>query len=117
MEMRVPPPDLDTVIAQRLNLHELGDQLQELCRRCRVKRLDLFGSAVTGRFESGRSDLDVLVEFEAMAPADYAKAYFDLREGLIGLFDRPIDLLTPAGLKNPYLRNRVESERRLIYAA
>jgi hypothetical protein len=32
-----------------------------LCRRCAVRRLDLFGSAATGRFDLERSDLDFLV--------------------------------------------------------
>jgi len=47
-----------------------------LCRRYNVRRLDLFGSAVAGNFEPGRSDLDFLVAFEPLAPAAYADAYF-----------------------------------------
>src|SRR4051794_32889922 len=43
-----------------------------LCRRFNVRRLDLFGSAATGRFDPGHSDLDLLVEFEPMSPGAYA---------------------------------------------
>ena len=50
-----------------------------------------------------------------MKPADYAKAYFDLREGLLELFERPIDLITRAGLKNPHLQRRVEAELVNLY--
>ena len=32
--------------------------LQALCRRFGVRRLDLFGSAATGRFDPALSDLD-----------------------------------------------------------
>jgi hypothetical protein len=53
-----------------------------LCRRHRVRRLDLFGSAATGAFDPERSDLDFLVEFEALEPGTYFDAYFGLREGL-----------------------------------
>jgi predicted nucleotidyltransferase len=41
------------------------NDLAELCRQFGVKRLELFGSANTPVFNSGRSDLDFLVEFPA----------------------------------------------------
>jgi uncharacterized protein len=92
-----------------------GD-LPALCRRCNVQRLDLFGSAATGRFEPARSDLDFLVAFEPLAPGAYADAYFGLREGLEKLFGRDIDLVTQASLANPYFREQVETERRNLFA-
>jgi uncharacterized protein len=91
--------------------------LRELCRRFGVRRLDLFGSAATGRFDPSRSDLDFLVEFEPMDPAPYATAYWDLREGMEQLFGRSIDLLTEPALVNPYLRRQIESEKRTLYPA
>jgi len=91
--------------------------LRELCRRFGVRRLDLFGSAATGRFDPSHSDLDFLVEFEKMDPGPYASAYWDLREGLEQLFGCSIDLLTEPALVNPYLRRQIESEKRTLYAA
>jgi predicted nucleotidyltransferase len=35
------------------------DALRTLCPRCHVRRLDLFGSAVTDRFDPLRSDVDM----------------------------------------------------------
>jgi uncharacterized protein len=94
---------------------KLGE-LAVLCRRLGVQRLDLFGSAATGHFDPGRSDLDFLVEFEpAPLGGRYAKAVFELRTGLERIFGRPIDLLTSSMLENPYLRRQVESEKRLLY--
>jgi uncharacterized protein len=93
------------------NLPAIG----ELCRRFDVRRLDLFGSAATGRFDPARSDLDFLVEFEEMPPGRYAKACFGLREGLEQLFGRPIDLLTKSALVNPYLRPQIDAEKRTLY--
>ena len=95
--------------------HPAKDDLSALCRRCGVQRLDLFGSAVTGRFDASKSDLDFLVSFEAMAPAVYADAYFELRDGLTALFGRDVDLVTEASLANPYFRTRVESERQNLF--
>src|SRR6266849_2936443 len=89
--------------------------LRVLCRRFGVRRLDLFGSAATGKFDPARSDLDFLVEFGEMPPGPYAKAFRGLREGLEQLFGRPIDLLTEPALVNPYLRRQIESEKRTLY--
>lgn len=93
------------------------EQVANLCRSARARRLDVFGSAVRDDFSETSSDLDFLVEFEPVPPKDYAQSYFDLKEGLEHLFHRPVDLLTPAGLKNPYFRARVEAERQVVYAA
>lgn len=47
------------------------------CRRSGVRRLDLFGSAKTERFDSNRSDLDFLVSFDDLTPPGaYADAWF-----------------------------------------
>lgn len=90
--------------------------LAALCRRHGARRLDLFGSATRADFDPKRSDLDFLVEFEVVEPAQYAQAYFALKEGLEQLFGRPVDLLTENNLSNPYFRRRVGSERQNLYA-
>jgi predicted nucleotidyltransferase len=92
--------------------------LPALCRRFGVRRLDLFGSAATGRFEPERSDLDFLVSFDdLLPPGAYADAWFGLRAELEALFGRPVDLLTEAALENPYLRRRVEAEHLRLFPA
>jgi uncharacterized protein with HEPN domain/predicted nucleotidyltransferase len=86
--------------------------IAELCRQFRVRRLDLFGSAAAGRFDLGRSDLDFLVEFE---PEARGKSYFSLLEEFEKLFGQKVDLLTEDGLENPFLRRRIETERRTLF--
>lgn len=93
------------------------DALASLCRRYGVLRLDLFGSAATGNFDPGRSDVDLLVDLPELAPGAYADAYFGLLSALETLFGRRVDLLTGASLTNPYLRRRVEAERRPLFVA
>lgn len=88
-----------------------------LCRRFHVRRLDLFGSAVTAGFDAERSDLDFVVEFDDLPPVAFANAFFGLRDALEGLFRRPIDLVTEESVVNPYLRASIDAGRRPIYAA
>lgn len=83
------------------------------CRDFAVKRLDVFGSVARGDDSSG-SDLDLLVEFKD--PADHpAKRFFGLLHRLEDRFHCKIDLLTPSGLRNPYVQKRIFAERVLIY--
>jgi len=91
--------------------------LEALCRRFGVRRLELFGSAVTGGFQRETSDLDFLVEFEPPIGPGYADRYFGLLESLEALFGRPVDLVVASAIKNPYFRDTVEKTRELIYAA
>ena len=103
--------DLPVVAIPRL------DALRSLCRRHHVRRLDLFGSAVTYRFDPARSDLDMLVVFDDLPPGAYADAYFALKQGLESLYGRDVDLVTDAGLQNPYFRRAVEAQRQTLFAA
>ena len=97
---------------------ERRPQLAELCRRSHARRLHLFGSATRPDFRPLDSDLDFLVELdEGLAPGAYSLAFFALKEGLEQLFQRPVDLLTPDALRNPYLRQRIETEQVPIYVA
>ena len=94
------------------------EELQELCRRFHVRRLDVFGSAARGEgFDPARSDLDFLVEFEPLQPGAYVDAYFGLKEGLEQLFGRPADLVSAASIRNRYFRQSVERTKALLYAA
>ncbi len=92
------------------------DDLAALCRKSGARRLDVFGSAVREDFDAATSDLDFLVEFDNVPPAQYAQAYFSLKEGLDELFGRPVDLVTGSSLANPYFRDRLARESRNIYA-
>ena len=98
-------------------IHQHEAELKKLCLRFRVRRLEVFGSAATGRFRSGDSDLDFLVEFASPIGPGYADRYFGLLESLEALFGRPIDLVVASTVKNPYFRESLDSTRTLLYAA
>ena len=103
-------------VAVEKDIQRHGAVIAALCRRQGVRRLDLFGSATRNDFDAQHSDVDFLVEFEDLEPAQYAQAYFALKEGLERLFGRSVDLVTENNLDNPYFRRRVESERQNLYA-
>jgi predicted nucleotidyltransferase len=92
-------------------------ELTSLCRRYHVRRLELFGSAAAGAFDSATSDLDFLVEFEELDLPAFADAYFGLQESLAALYQRPVDLVIPAAVHNPYFLRSIERNRALLYAA
>ena len=93
------------------------EALERLCRQFYVHRLELFGSAASGRDRPGESDFDFLVEFEPLRPGEYADAYFGLLAGLEDLFSRPIDLVMASAIKNPYFQQSVDQAKVLIFAA
>jgi uncharacterized protein len=98
-------------------IEENQEALRELCDRFAVRRLEVFGSAVSGAFDSERSDIDFLVELTAGTPAEMADRYFGLLEALGALFARPIDLVMIPAIRNPYFLQGIESSRTLLYAA
>lgn len=91
--------------------------LEDLCRRYRVHSLFVFGSAAREDFDPERSDVDLLVEFEAPPQGGYADAYFGLREALENLLGRPVDLVASSAVRNPYIKAEIERTRTLLYAA
>ena len=93
------------------------EEIAGLCRRFGVKRLDLFGSAVSGGFDPRSSDFDFLVDLGEQSSAAYVEAYFGLQESLEGLLGRPVDLVTDRSLTNPYLRTSILQSRQPVYPA
>jgi hypothetical protein len=90
------------------------DELDRLCAQYHVRRLELFGSAARGDFDPGRSGLDFVVEFHALALDEYADHYFGLLFALEDLFELPVDLLMRSTVTNPYLLREIETARILI---
>jgi predicted nucleotidyltransferase len=94
------------------------EPLEGLCRQFHVARLELFGSAASGRFDDTRSDLDFLVTFEQpMTREEHADRYFGLLESLQDLFGRKIDLVEPGAIRNPYFREEVRATGVSLYEA
>jgi hypothetical protein len=91
-------------------------EIEGLCERFGVARLDVFGSAVGESFDLETSDIDFLVEFTDPASLSYADDFFGLKLALEALFDRRVDLITRPSVRNPYLLARIEATGKLVYA-
>jgi len=93
------------------------DRLIELCRKYHVAALDVFGSAATDEFDERCSDVDLLLEFDGSVNAMRFDNFFALHDELQKLLRRPVDLVEPGGLRNPYFIDSVEKTRRRLYVA
>ena len=105
---------------QRAMTHVLEGRRQalaDLCRKHRVRPLDVFGSAARGDFDEEASDVDLLVEFDDMLHADRADAYLGFLTAVEALLGRRIDLVEVSAVRNPYLLRGIEESRELVYAA
>lgn len=94
-------------------------QLVELCKKYRVVRMYLFGSAARDYdFDPERSDFDFLVAFDSgLEPIDRGENALDLMFALDDLFGREVDLMTEQQLQNPYLIKSIDEDKQLIYEA
>lgn len=90
------------------------DMIKALCEKHKVSKLFVFGSILTEKF-SKTSDIDLIVDFSEIDLYNYADNYFDLKKSLENLFKREVDLLEDQAIKNPYLRQSIESSKKLIY--
>jgi len=98
-------------------VQEKVKDLPALCNHRGVRRLALFGSAASGLFNPTSSDLDFLVEFHLVGPAQHADNYFGLQDDLERLFGVPVELVEPGPIHNPYFQQAVEKTQVLLYAA
>lgn len=90
-------------------------EIARIAERRRVRRLGVFGSATSDRFDPETSDIDFVVEFKPMAPVEHAEAYFGLAEDLARLFCREIDLVELSAVQNPIFRESVEETCKDVY--
>lgn len=90
------------------------DKIKALCNKHKVSRLFVFGSILTDKFKQ-TSDVDFIVDFEDIDLYDYADNYFDLKTSLEKLLKRQVDLLEDKAIKNPFLRQSIDSSKQIIY--
>lgn len=98
-------------------LTEHRDEVVALCQRFGVRRLAVFGSAVSDEFDPARSDLDFLVELDAPEGMSRFDAFFGFKESLEALLGYPVDLVDPLALDNPYFAAGVGQTLKELYAS
>ena len=91
-----------------------SEVLAQLCRRWRIAELALFGSVARGTAKAD-SDVDLLVTCEPNAPWSTLDLV-DLREELVSVFGRPVDLIEERAIRNPYRKTAILRDKSVLYA-
>jgi len=95
-------------------------EIAALCRRYRVRRLEVFGSAARGGdFDPALSDADFLVEFAADVDPGL-RDFLDMKEALRQLLGREVDVVERTVIERSrnYIRRRhILGEAQPVYVA
>ena len=93
------------------------EEIAEVCRRHRVRRLEIFGSAARATdFDPARSDADFLVQYDSSEDCGFFGRHFDLKEALSAVLGRQVDLLERLP-ENEHLRASINECREVVYEA
>lgn len=93
------------------------DQIRAVCKRYAVRRLRLFGSAVTDDWDPQRSDFDFLAEFGPSHEFNKFQQFMGFISELEHLLGRRVDVVDWTFAKNPFFKRHAEQAAREIYAA
>lgn len=90
-------------------------RITEFYGKWRIKEFALFGSVLRDDFGPG-SDVDVLVRLQrnhGLSLFDWADMIAELKQ----MFGREVDLVEREGLRNPFRRHSILTNKQAIYAA
>lgn len=90
------------------------EKIVAFCHRWQITEFAIFGSALRNDFNA-LSDIDILISFNDSAEItllDMAQMQIELER----LFNRPIDLVEKAALRNPFRRREILETSQVVYA-
>ena len=91
------------------------EELTKICESLNIKRMNVFGSVVSGYFDEN-SDIDFLIKFSKdLTDEQYADNYFKLHYRLRDIFKREIDIISESTLSNPFFIENLNNSKELIY--
>ena len=89
-------------------------EIGRLCALHNVKTLYAFGSVVADQL-TDKSDIDFIVDFDPIDLTTYADNYYNLKFSLEAMLKRPVDLVEEKAIRNPYFKESVNKQRKLVY--
>jgi len=92
-------------------------QIEALCRKYGIKRLELFGSAARNDFDPSSSDIDFFYEFDPHDADSLADRFFEFQADLERLLGAKVDLVSAPDVTNPYFLQVANRDRVTLYAA
>lgn len=96
----------------------IDEKLEEIaaaCKRYRIERLFVFGSALREDFRPGESDIDLLVEFGPLEITNRFHTYLEAREAFRNIFQSDVDLVMQGAVKNKVIAGEINRTKQLIY--
>jgi len=95
---------------------EKKKEIATICRKHRVERLEVFGSAARGTdFDPVTSDIDFLVEFNSEKDPVTLQRYLGMIEDLRSTMARGVDLVEEKWIHNPYLKEAINEDREVVF--
>jgi hypothetical protein len=96
-------------------IEDYKQAIEKICKDLRVKHLDLVGSASRSDFQSDKSDIDLLVEFDGIDKL--FDRYFELKIKLEEQLGRQMDVIQESAVKNPYVKKSLNRDKVRIYGS
>ena len=89
--------------------------INTLCRRHGVARLEVFGRAAVGSFDPLNSDYDFIARFVDRPETSIAHRFLGFADALESVLGRKVDLMADHEIANPHLRASVNATRVTLY--
>jgi hypothetical protein len=97
---RAKIPLLLIMVGMQTHISVPTHQIAEFCQQHHIRKLALFGSALTEYFDAD-SDIDILVEFEPEHGVGFF-GFVQIQDQLSEIFHRKVDLHTPMSLSRHF---------------
>lgn len=90
--------------------------IRALCKKHKIRKLWLFGSALDTHIFQPNSDVDFLYQFFPIESGrEYLDHFYGFQRELEKLLQRKVDVIEYREFRNPYFREEVERTKMLIF--
>ena len=98
-----------------MRIDEKREEIAETCQRYGIERLFIFGSALREDFRPGKSDTDLLVEFDPIDISKKFHTFLEARAAFSKILQSEVDLVMSGAVKNKVIASEIDRTKKLIY--
>ncbi|MDX1959255.1 MAG: nucleotidyltransferase domain-containing protein [Leptospiraceae bacterium] len=105
----------DTYLTKNISFDE--NSIVAFCKKWKVKEFYFFGSVLSEKFSTQKSDVDVMIEFNTDAKINLFH-HMDMQTELENIFKKKVDLVTKTAVENSqnqYRKTSVLKGSKLFY--
>ncbi len=98
-------------------IQDFEKDLEKLLEKYKITKMYLFGSVLTPFFKEGKSDIDMLVEFDekGLLPEQVGELYLDFSWNVEKFLNRKVDIVRNRTFKNPFFEKSLNHHKILFY--